>query len=75
MSHFSRFYAVFTEVAKFAYCVHPLWPHGSYRTAPSNVMLAVMKFEGTNNKLTKQTPWLVHKRTIPTERPPLVGEI
>jgi hypothetical protein len=26
--------------------------------------------------VTKQTPWpLVHKRTIPTERPPLVDEI
>jgi hypothetical protein len=28
------------------------------------------------NKTNKQTPWpLVRKRTIPTERPPLVGEI
>jgi hypothetical protein len=28
------------------------------------------------NKQTKQTPWhLVRKRTIPTERPPLVGDI
>jgi hypothetical protein len=28
------------------------------------------------NKQTKQTPWpLVRKRTIPTERPPLVNEI
>jgi hypothetical protein len=28
------------------------------------------------NKTTEQTPWLlVRKRTIPTERPPLVGEV
>jgi hypothetical protein len=27
-------------------------------------------------KQTKQTPWrLVRKQTIPTERPPLVGEV
>jgi hypothetical protein len=31
---------------------------------------------GHSNTLKQQTPWpLVHKRTIPTERPPLVGEI
>jgi hypothetical protein len=29
-----------------------------------------------NNKTNKKSPWpLVRKRTIPTERPPLVGEI
>jgi hypothetical protein len=31
---------------------------------------------GTNKQTNKQTPWpSVRKRTIPTERPPLVSEI
>jgi hypothetical protein len=35
-----------------------------------------LKVSGTHQHIKKQTPWpLVRKRTLPTERPPLVDEI
>jgi hypothetical protein len=51
-------------------------PH-PYELTPLLPLLFVrgsVELQGTEQ--TKQTPWpLVCKRTIPTERPPLVGEI
>jgi hypothetical protein len=51
----------------------PVYVYGNYKQAVSGIHY------GEEVKLflpTKQTPWpLVHKQTIPTERPPLVGEI
>jgi hypothetical protein len=39
-------------------------------------ILCGYRYRQSFSKKTKQTPWpLVHKRTIPTERPPLVDEI
>jgi hypothetical protein len=36
----------------------------------------LIQWKHKNERTNKQTPWpLVRKRTIPTERPPLVGEI
>jgi hypothetical protein len=54
--------------------------HARYKTCiyhlPSVVTCKLYLAKSTIYKTSKQTLWpLVRKRTIPTERPPLVGEI
>jgi hypothetical protein len=60
-------------------CTGPTKPQNSYRypayITKSEIIHHLLK-KLLAYKTTKQTPWpLVRKRTIPTERPPLVGEV
>jgi hypothetical protein len=43
---------------------------------PIYYLLTVILFDAVQPEILKKTPWLlVRKRTIPIERPPLVGEV
>jgi hypothetical protein len=48
----------------------------SWHVPGIKLCVSVVPLLGATNKTTKQTLWLlVRKRTIPTDRPPLVGEV
>jgi hypothetical protein len=54
-------------------------PHSHCHENLKSYIVNTIQFNISANSIctyTKQTPWpLVHRRTIPTERPPLVDEI
>jgi hypothetical protein len=55
---------------------YPLWPSNTDLRSRNTDLKPLTPAASTPIYFTNRTPWpLVHKRSIPTERPPLVDEI